>query len=95
VGIDDVRGSVVKVFEVGEVVEAEVGVVFPVVGVLFGEGCHLMDVVLLDCIVEYLGEEQNEVVGRGLRLVIRGQSCVRVIQGFIQIANMIGRSATD
>ena len=55
-GIDDVRGSVVKVFEVGEVVEAEVGVVFPVVGVLFGEGCHLMDVVLLNCIVEYLGE---------------------------------------
>ena len=55
-GIDDVRGSVVKVFEVGEVVEAEVGVVLHVVGVLFGEGCHLMDVVLLNCIVEYLGE---------------------------------------
>ena len=74
---------------------AEVRVVLHVVGVLFGEGCHLRDVVLLDCPVECFSEEQNGVAGRRLRLVIGGQSCVRVIQGFIQIANMIGRSATD
>ena len=89
VGSDDVRGSLVVGVEVGDVVAAEVDVVLHVVVALFGEGCHMVDVILLDCLVECFSEEQNGVAGRRLRLVIGGWICVSFIQDFVQVADVI------
>ena len=84
----DVHCSQIGGFNVREVIQI----------VLFGKGCQFMNVVLLNCGLERIGEAQDQLVSRRLREVNigwRGWGGIVAVQCLVQVANVGDRGATD